>query len=394
MISFQEAQQIIAAKARFFGSELISLADADGRVLAEDIHADRDYPPFNRAAMDGYAINLQDYLKGTREFELKTTVFAGETPQRELRRGECYKIMTGAAVPPSANCVVRKEDSQQQENRVRFTIEQLKEFQNIAKQGEDLKQGDLAIKANSICNPAMIGTLASLGKSEIRVHKLPEIALFTTGNEIQAVDVPVSAVQIRNSNEWFLRSALKKWQIRPQIIQHIPDDVEALKANISRALSKDIIIMSGGVSAGDADYVPSVLEELGVKKLFHKVAIKPGKPIWCGELQEGGLVFALPGNPFSCLVNFKLFIETYLSVCFGTGFIEPESLHFDGSRRKKSNLDEFFPVQASGSPLSLKPLEINGSGDIRLGLQANAIALQPADSSELEPGTIVSYYRL
>ena len=394
MISFREAQQIIVSKARSIGTELIDLETADGRVLAEDIPADRDYPPFNRSAMDGYAFQLHDWEEGIREFVVQQIIYAGERPGSTLKKGHCFKIMTGAAVPNPADVVIRREDAKEAEDKVSFTIEKLSRFQNIAKQGEDLKQNEIAIKANSLCTPALIGTLATLGKSKILVYKLPKTSLFTTGNEFKPADSEVSSVEIRNSNQWFLKSALKKWNITPFNIAHIPDKIEALKSVIGSALNSDIVIMSGGVSAGDADFVPQVMEELGVKKLFHKVAIKPGKPIWCGELPNGGLVFALPGNPFSCLVNFKLFIEPYLSVTMGLPVPQMLSLPFEGTRIKKSNLDEFFPVQFSGNPTCLRSVPINGSGDIRLGLHANAIGYQPADKAKLDPGIQVSYYPL
>jgi molybdopterin molybdotransferase len=159
-------------------------------------------------------------------------------------------------------------------------------------------------------------------------------------------------------------------------------------------LSCDIIITCGGVSAGDADYLPEVLADLGVRKLFHKVAIKPGKPIWCGQIPAGGMVFALPGNPVSCMVTFKLFIESYLSTCLGLGAPKTLTLPFRGTRAHSANLDEFFPVTVSGEPAVIQQLPINSSGDIRLGLNADAFAHHPVDVAELVDGTLVSCYLL
>ncbi|WP_448698783.1 molybdopterin molybdotransferase MoeA [Mucilaginibacter sp. AW1-3] len=394
MLTFTEAQRIITALSRSFGQEEIALADADGRVLAEDIYADRDYPPFNRAAMDGYAINVADWESGNRNFGVQQIIYAGESATQELAQGACYKIMTGAPVPPSANVVIRREDAMQTGDIVSFTVESVKPWQSISRQGEDMLKGDLILPKGTKCTFAAISILASLGKSIVQVQRLPKVALFTTGNELVEVGMPVSDIQIRNSNQYLLRSLLKKWQINPALCKHVFDDKEQLKSALSEALNCDIIITCGGVSAGDADYLPEVLAGLGVKKLFHKVAIKPGKPIWCGQMPNGGVVFALPGNPVSCMVTFKLFIETYLTACLGTGVNKTIVLPFKGNRTHTANLDEFFPVSISGEPASAQAITINSSGDIRLGLHADAFAHHSVDIDELSDGTVVNCYLL
>jgi len=390
MIDFREAQKIITSKARSFGSEVIDLEDAEGRILDEEIFSDRDYPPFNRSAMDGYAIKLEDWENGIREFSITETIFAGNSATSQLNTGSCYKIMNGASVPYSANAVIRREDSNETNGKVSFSIEEISLFQNIAQKGEDLKQGSPAIKADTICNASVISTLATLGKTSIRVKKLPRVAFFTTGNEVKPVKSAVNKNQIRNSNEWLVKSLLKNWRIKPELYRHLPDNKEDLFKNIENALSFDILIMSGGVSAGDADYVPEILQSLGVTKLFHKVAIKPGKPFWCGQMPNGGMVFALPGNPFSTLVTFKLFIETFLSESLKQSISKTLNLPFSGKRIRKSGLDEFFPAKIIGEPSKIEQVDINGSGDIRLGLYAEAIAHHPKENPELTPGTLTS----
>jgi len=394
MISFTEAQQLITALSGSFGLEEIALADADGRVLAEDIYADRDYPPFNRAAMDGYAINTADWETGIREFRVQQVIYAGEAANDDLKPGTCYKIMTGAPVPLSANVVIKREDAEQGGEIVRFKVDHVNKYQSISRQGEDMGQGDLTLPQGTLCSFAAISILASLGKSKVQVQSLPKVALFTTGNELVELGMPVSATQIRNSNQYLLKSLLKKWLIRPTICEHVIDDKAKLKTALTQALSCDIIITCGGVSAGDADYLPEVLAGLGVKKLFHKVAIKPGKPIWCGQMANGGMVFALPGNPVSCLVTFKLFIEVYLTACLGAGTSKILTLPFKGKRSHTASLDEFFPVTISGEPATAHALRINSSGDIRLGLHADALAHHPVDVAELNNQSIVTCYLL
>ncbi len=391
MLNYKEAQQIIAVHARSFSTETISLNEAFERVLAEKIYADRDYPPFNRATMDGYAINFNDWESGTKKYTIKEVVFAGQRYQHEIGLGECYKIMTGASVPPNADVVIQREKAVEENNQVSFQIENIKPFLNIARKGEDIQTATCIISENCIVTPSVIALLASVGKAEIKVEKLPKVALFTTGDELVEPGQAVSDIQIRNSNQYLLKGLLKQWQINPAVYKHLLDDKEALQQEISAALNSDMIILCGGVSAGDADYVPEVLENLGVKKLFHKVKIKPGKPIWCGQLPSGGLVFALPGNPFSCHVTFKLFIEHYLKTCFGLKEKELPMLLLSAQKPKKTPFDEFFPVVVNQE---VTPVLFNSSGDVKAALQANAIALHPADAQDLQTGYPVAFHTI
>ncbi|TKB97604.1 molybdopterin molybdotransferase MoeA [Pedobacter cryophilus] len=391
MISFQEAQSIILSKAKSFGVELVILDDALNRVLAEDIFAQRDYPPFNRSAMDGIAVRFDDLQNGINQFKFIEIIFAGQANINPLKTGECYKIMTGAAVPKDANVVIKREDISEENGSFILNSESYKEYQNIALQGQDLKKGDIAVLNGTLINIPTIGLLASLGKSQISVQKLPKVNIITTGNEVVDLNHSTSSFQIHNSNLYVLKALLTQNQIKNQNCSHVNDDVNELEIAISANLDADILILTGGVSAGDADYVPEILAKIGIEKLFHKVAIKPGKPVWCGKLSNQLMVFALPGNPFSCMVTFKLFVELYIKASTRYKKEEMLQLPIDFLRSKNSNLDEFFPVEASST---LKAISINGSGDIRLGNLANALAMQSAAQKKLEKGTMVSYFPL
>jgi molybdopterin molybdotransferase len=442
LIDYRQAQQLVLQQAHSFGHEEVPLEKAFGRVLAEPIYADRDYPPFPRATMDGYALRYNDLETGVRKFTIAETVFAGDNPIHMLSEGECYKIMTGAAVPDCADIIIRREDIEEGPTTMvlKNTLSDplpagilpapanpafpWRLFQNIARRGEDLRAGTVVIDRNCRCEPAVMGLLATLGKTKVKVERLPRITLLTTGNEVVPVGAPISPVQIRNSNRWLIEAALKKEGFGLAGFAHVPDDQVLLRGHLQQALNGDvlpgadpalspgpalpgdIIILCGGVSAGDADYVPGVLEDLGVKKLFHKMAIRPGKPTWCGiypasASQEpasgdpgfpGSMIFALPGNPFSCLVNTILLIQPYLQVCLGLPAPEPLGLPMGEPRKKRTPLDEFFPVNLSGAPARLTPVSLNGSGDIRLGRQANALALHPAGSGDLSEGDAVLCY--
>lgn len=394
MLNYQEAQQILIEQAHSFGRELVSIDDALGRVLAESVYADRDYPPFNRVAMDGYAFKIDDFENGIREFNIAETIYAGQVSVKEITSGQCYKIMTGAPLPLSANVVVRREDTEEKKSTVLIQVAELRPYQNVARQGEDVKSGVTVIGSATQIKPAVITALASLGKAEVMVERLPKVALFTTGDEVMPVHQPILPHQIRNSNAHLLKSLLEQLNIIPFQIAHIPDNKDELFRVLQGALSSDIVIMCGGVSAGDADYVPIVWESLGVKKLFHKVAIKPGKPLWCGLMPNGGMVFALPGNPLSCHVTFKLFIETYLRHSFGLGSLHKIILPLSSEKKKKAPLDEFFPLRIKYNPPAACPLLFNGSGDIIAALYADAFALHPSDKMDLKLDDMVECFIL
>jgi molybdopterin molybdotransferase len=410
LIDFKEAQRLVLQQARSFGTETVVLEQALGRVLAETIRADRDYPPFDRASMDGYAVRYADLVSGIRRFTVVETLLAGYIPAKLLSAGECYKIMTGAAVPPVADVVIRRENATETGNTVtlpELPIEALpaatlpapadprfpwRTYQNIARQGEDLASGEVVIDQPVVCEPPIVALLATLGKITVKVERLPLIGLLTTGDEVVPAGDPVNSVQIRNSNRWLLESALKKTGAALAAWNHAPDDPVILRRRVDELLSNDVLILCGGVSAGDADYVPGVLEAAGVRRLFHKVAMRPGKPVWCGVTNEGKMVFALPGNPFSCLVNMALLIGPFLRACQGLAPVAPLGLAMEAGRKKRSPLDEFFPVHLHGSPARLTPVTMNGSGDIRLGRQANALALHPASAGDLAEGEVVDCY--
>ena len=390
MLSYIEAQNIIKSFARSFGTENVSIDNALGRVLAEDVFADRDYPPFNRSAMDGYAIRKEDFENGIKEFRVCDTIYAGGVTDKIISPGQCYKIMTGAAVPLSANAVIRREDAKENDLEVTFLLDEVKPFQNIARKGEDLKKGVLVLGKSVRCNPSIVGLLASIGKYEICVEALPKVAVITTGNEVVDAYEEARDVQIRNSNFYVLKSLLKKWNIPVSFYQHVLDDPKQITSAIAKALECDIVIINGGVSAGDVDYVPEVLNASGVEQLFHKVAIRPGKPFWCG-CKDATMVFALPGNPLSCLVTFTIFIQHFLECCFGIAS-SSLSLPLESERKQRVKLDEFFPVKMEGVPARFVPVLFNGSGDIRLAYEAQALAIHSSDKPALKQGeTIVAF---
>ncbi len=391
MITYQQAQEIIKHHVKLFETEFINIDEALGRVLAKDIYAKRDLPPFNRSAMDGFAFNFLDIQNNIDQFIISETIFAGQKGSKVLKSGFCYKIMTGAAVPESADVVIRNEDCTEINTIVKVDCNKnlVKKYQNIALKGQDIHKGEIAINAYTKVSPSLSGYLASLGLQIIEVFKIPNIAIVTTGNEVVTLDEEANDYQIYNSNLYLIKSLLLQHQIKPKQIAHIIDDETILESDLKKYVHNDVLILTGGVSAGEADFVPAVLKKLKVEILFHKVAIKPGKPILCGKLPNGGLVFALPGNPLSCLVTFKLFVEVYLKACCNINEMNTILLPSKFNRTKKTSFDEFFPVVINHNG-TLNEVKFNGSGDNRLAGLANALGLQTANQTTLNKNDLIN----
>jgi len=365
MLTYLEARDKIRSMVKQLPTERIPLAQVLNRILAYPIFADRDYPPFNRAAMDGVAIRMEDWNNGIREFRIRTTIFAGMETPTTIATGECYKIMTGAACPIPADTIIRKEDLTFTPNGTALIRrESISRGQHLAQRGEDLKKNELAVTAPRVCDISLIGTLAALGIHQAPVYKMPTVGIVTTGNEVVDIQQQPEHFQIRNSNQHLLRALCEQWQLPIRSCQHVSDEPKALSAALKQATQQQLILINGGVSAGDADHVPQILRELGVEILFHKVSIKPGKPLLVGFLPEGKIIFALPGNPLSCFMTFKLFVEDYLHGCLGFTNERFQTSTLTIPRFKKSSLDEFFPVFRHAGEYGYTWKPHHGSGDI------------------------------
>lgn len=388
MISVQEAQQLVISSTNILSSETVELENAFGRVLAEDVLADRDYPPFNRAAMDGYAFRFSD-LEHFKELTITGELFAGHAFEGEVKQGHCLKIMTGAATPQDLDCIIQVELAVVNGNKVSFPEATPKSWQNIARKGEDCKESDIVLKKNTFLSPTEIATLAVLGKKYVEVRKQPKVAIISTGDELVPVGDSVNPFQIRDSNAYALLAFFQSWNIQVTKREIVKDDTQALSKLVSEVLDYDIIVLSGGVSMGAADYVPKILAENGVRNIFHRIKLKPGKPLWFGQTPSGGVVFGLPGNPLSAQVCFKLFIETHLRAAFGLNQPEIQQFPIAVERKKKVNLDEYFPVKLSNGRLF--PIQFNGSGDVTSTVGSTGIALHSFESQDLVENENVEY---
>lgn len=392
MLTYSEALKTVLSYSRSFGTEnAIISASLNRRVLAESIPADRDYPPFNRATMDGFALKFADLQAGINKFQITDTIFAGRLSTKSIGLAQCYRIMTGALVPDDADMVIRIEDSFSEGEFVSFKNEKYVPFQSIALRGEDILQAEVYLQQGLQYNSTIAGALSVVGKTSVKVATLPRVALFSSGDEL----VPVSAIpthyQIRNSNTAMIGSMLYEYLIDPVTTVHLKDDRQHIAEKISAACNNDILILSGAVSAGDADFIPATLRELGFSTIFHKVGIKPGKPIWFGLKPGGPVVFALPGNPLSSQVTFKLFIEPFLRSCLGLKPLVQMQVPMLQNRIKKVLFDEFFPVCLSAEPYGLVQSVSHTSGDIRAVVGSDGIAWHEAGKTELAIGETVPF---
>lgn len=397
LITIAEAQALVQREMQGFGVQRVPLEKSFGRVLAQDIAADRHYPPFDRSMMDGYAI-VSESFSAQKKYPVQATVFAGDIPPlaRDLSRGqgEAIKIMTGAAVPRPFNAVIRREDANVAEGKVEFAATDVKPWHNISRQGEDLKRGEKISLSGQLIDNATVSLLASLGVVRPLVARLPRVAIISTGNEIIPPGKKPNAAQIRNSNVFALQCQLAQCGISQVQQVHVADDQKKLRAAVTKFSKMDILLLTGGVSAGDTDYVPEALEGLKFKKIFHKVQMKPGKPLWFGRRGKTA-VFAIPGNPFSAQVTFRIFVEPYLRQSLGMSLSPPIALPLAERRHKKDSLEHFFPVKVEtglNSASTLAQLPFNSSGDVRAALFSDGIAAHLAGQAELTAGSVVNFY--
>src|SRR3989441_8509892 len=290
-----------------------ALLDALGLVLAEDIAADRDVPPFRNSAMDGYAVRGDDVASAPVELRVVGEVAAGAFPDRAVGPGEAMRIMTGAPMPEGADPVVRVEDTDNASDVVTITAATPKGI-SVRQAGEDLRKGEMILTAGTVLRAAEIGLLASVGRPKVSVRKRPRVAVFSTGDEIADLDAPLAKGQIRDSNRYTLASAIRAAGAEPWVRGIVRDSPDALRAALGEARAADAIVTSGGVSVGDHDHLKPVLSELGTID-FWAIAIRPGRPLAFGELTDGARrvpIFGLPGNTVSPLLTFELFVRPAL----------------------------------------------------------------------------------
>ena len=355
----------------------VAIQDAIGLILAEDLTADRDFPPFNRAMMDGIAIKNTAIKK----WLIEDIAFAGE-PQKHLRDSNAaIEIMTGAPVPLACSSIIKIEDIMFVDIAGKKWAEYIgqdaiKHGQFIHIQASDCKKNDLILSSGTKIGPVEIAIAATIGKSELSVFKKPAIAIFSTGDEIVAIHEKPQAHQIRSSNSVMLESVLKSHGFSTTVA-HIKDEKSVVEKSLESALEKhEILLLSGGVSAGKKDFIPEVLAELGFKPLFHKISQKPGKPLYVGNRADGKLVFAFPGNPISTLTCFWIYFLPWL---LGNRLVL-STISVVNLPSSNPKLDQWLPVKIKGG--QAETLKNNGSGDLFHWKFADGLLWQKAGSTD------------
>jgi molybdopterin molybdotransferase len=380
MISIDQALKIVKENTPRLSSEIVPLEQVVNRVLAENVAADMDMPPFHRSQMDGYAVQASDTRRAPVRLKIVGESAAGKSWSGTLKRGEAVRIMTGAAVPKGANAVQKLELTNEANDFVEI-LEPANKGQNIVPQAAEIRRGETIFSAGEIINQNMIATFAAFGFANVRVAKRPRTAIMATGNEIVDFDKTPGKDQIRNSNSPMLKVYAEQAGATCDVLPSAGDEIENLKAKIA-SQSADVFILTGGVSVGKYDLTKAALRELGAKILFEKVALRPGKPTVFGLLDDC-LIFALPGNPVSAAVTFQLFVRPALFAMQGANEIKPKTAQavLAAALKGTKERDSYIPVRLTFDKrgiLIAEPLKWGGSSDFVSFARADALAFVPA----------------
>ena len=388
MITLNQAIDIVQSKINpIKETEKVNLWDSIGRVLSADVVSDMNMPPFNKTAVDGYACKMEDASK---ELEVIEIIPAGSVPEKIVESGQCSKIMTGAMIPQGADCVLMVEDTKEiGSNRIVFTGETPRA--NICILGEDIRTGDIAIQKGTTLSAQHIAIMAAVGCTQPIVAKMPSVAVLITGDElVEPQQIPTGG-QIRNSNGHQLVGQIIKANAKPNYIGIVKDTEEATSQAISNALKdNDIIILTGGVSMGDYDYVPIVMKKLGIDILFSSISVQPGKPTKFG-VKDGKLIFGLPGNPVSSYMQFELLVKPAIQKLMDG---EPESNLIArlpmsaGYKRNKIERLGLIPVSIN-TENKVVTVDFHGSAHIFALAKADGYIMIPMGESEIKEGELV-----
>lgn len=393
MIPVAQAIQTMLDRVRRLEAVTVPLHGAVGMVLAEDVASDVDMPPFDKSAMDGFAVIATDLAEAPRALRVTQDVPAGAVPTRAVQSGECARIMTGAPVPEGADTVVMVEQTEPGPGADEVTFAgPVVKGRNICWRGEDVRAGDAVLGAGHAVRAAEAGTLAACGRAEVAVYRRPSVAVLSTGDEIVPIDQAPGAGQIRDANSHYVAARLARLGIEAVRLGIAPDEPAALRAALARGLESDVLAVSGGVSMGDRDLVPGLLRELGVELFFEKVAMQPGKPTVFGR-RGATLVFGLPGNPVSVLVAGELFLVPAVKAMMGFAAVHPPRHAARLVERAKHRPGRVAHVpgrleEGDAGPI-VRPLSYHGSAHIHALSQANCLIVLPADVAVVEaPATV------
>lgn len=386
MIKLEEALKIIEKSVnKTMSTENVDLLNSRGRILAVDIYSDMDFPSFDKSAMDGYAIKQHDIEN---ELDIIEFIPAGKMPEKKVSDGECSKIMTGAMLPEGADMVVKIEDTELVNEKVK--VNNLKSKGNVLYKAEDLKTGDVVLHKSLKITSVHTGIMASVGMLNPLVYKKPVLSVLSTGSELVSPEEKPSPPQIRNSNATQIQSLAFESGAEVSFVSQIEDDEEKILSNVKTALERsDIVVLTGGASFGDLDFSQKVFENLNANIQFTKLAIQPGKPCLFATVGDKFL-FGLSGNPVSSFVQFQILVKPLIKKLSGN--IEEDLILklpiSKEMKRKRAERNLFFPVFIN-SEMAVQPVEYHGSAHLNAYQTANAMASFPIGKDVLQKGELV-----
>ena len=387
MISVAEARNLLKSTIGILAPVRCRLQDACGLVLAEDVYAGISLPPFQQSGMDGYAFCYSDYLTA-KEFFICGEVAAGDNSEPALVQGGAARIFTGAPLPAWTDTVVMQEKTSTINKKLIVLDEELWQGSNVRNKGSEINRGALAVQTGTVLTPATMGFLAGLGIIEIMVHPKPSVHILVTGNELQEAGEPLQRGQVYESNSVMLKAALQQLGVANVSVSKVRDDIRLLQAEIKASLQNvDLLLITGGVSVGDYDFVVKACEGCGVKGLFHRVAQRPGKPLYAG-MKEEKVVFGLPGNPASVLSCFYNYVVTALEMLTGRrSLLERKGLPLLHPFSKKNSLAQF--LKAVYSPDGVTPSTGQESFRLHSFSAANCLIALPEEARDYAAGDMV-----
>lgn len=397
MISVAEAEAAIQAYAPRLVAKFHSLSALAGLVLQEPIKMERDQPPFDRIAMDGIALDHSTTLAGRREFKIAGVQAAGAAPLRLESVEHCIEAMTGAQLPAGCDLVVPVEKITVRDGVAHLNPDtELTPWLNVHRRGSDCRADAKVLQPGLRLGGVEVAVIASAGHAGAISSPLPRIMVISTGNELVEPGQPIAAWQIRRSNSHGLRAALTRHGFNQVGDDHLPDDPAILRERLGVHLDgHDVLILSGGVSMGRFDYVPQVLNELGVAQVFHKIAQRPGKPLWFGARADGKAVYALPGNPVSTLVCLRRFVIPGLHAAMNAQTITPETIALAADCKAHAELAVFLPIRLADDSQGRRwaePRPTRGSGDFLSLLGSDGFVELPPRRGMMNRGDVVSFY--
>lgn len=392
MVTVSEASTIVLTNLFKPSVETVSFQEAVNKVLAERILADRDFPPFDRVSMDGIAIRFKEWEEGRREFNIENIQAAGEEQKLLNGTGKCLEVMTGAVLPGNTDTVIRYEDLEIVNGSAIVSSLSVVKGQNIHGRGKDARDGSVLLEPGIVLSPAEIALLAAVGQSNVKVFSFPRTAIIASGDELVEVSAKPLPHQIRRSNTFAIQAAMKTLGWNGDTF-HLADNKELMLSSMNEIIQTyQVIILSGGVSKGKFDFVPAVLEEIGVRKLFHRVNQRPGKPFWFGNSENGTTVFALPGNPVSTYMCFYRYIKPWLLESVGVkNEHEVAVLAKDFSFPDRLTYFLQVAVRNENGKLMAHPDAGGGSGDFANLKNVTGFLELPEDQSVFTAGEVLPY---